>query len=518
MKNIKVKAIRIFLLLSIFILVAIPLFRQGIIVNDELQSRYWSFRGADQFLSHYFQSNTFEKGRAISVFLPFFMLFGFFSSSPLIFSLIKILVIYLNIFLFSLLVDKVFSCRKFSFLVGILLAVFLPLSFEHTLPNAYSSIYALPLSLFFLSLIFFVNYLKKKNKKAIILSSICLFISLTSYEAFLPLTIIFFFSAYYFNEENHFKNKIYFVFKKSLLPLITTLFYLTLYFFSRFLFPSQYAGTIFSFSSINNIFKVILRLTIGAFPGYLSFTGRYLYIFNQLTNDSLHHGLDLLLNGNYLSALQLLFAQFLTWRVILILLFLLIFIKFIVITKGKINNLERFDPFVPLISLFFSFLPNLPMSLSQSYQSQIIGKSEFAIFPSTYFSYFFIVFAIAYVCYHIFSQKKIWLKLIVILTLLIWTIPIQAMNDVFSLKQKEIMQRLIKIEDFFNSPETQLLNNQPVNADDLYQTQMTLAIHDQYWSDFAALKNINLLTKEASAAISLKYIGNQVIVEKLNSL
>jgi hypothetical protein len=124
----------IMLLIMFVILVCLPYLKLGIMHNDELMSRYWSSQGFSIFYKHYFFEQI-EKGRTLScIIIPLTMYLGFLGQKTISLKLVQTLSIIICSGLFSLLLKKVFN-NKIAILYFVLFMVFLPISYEPTVPN-----------------------------------------------------------------------------------------------------------------------------------------------------------------------------------------------------------------------------------------------------------------------------------------------------------------------------------------------------------------------------------------------
>ena len=78
-----------------------------------------------------------------------------------------------------------------------------------------------------------------------------------------------------------------------------------------------------------------------------------------------------------------------------------------------------------------------------------------------------------------------------------YSIPIQAMNEVFSIEQNRNYNRLTTIEKLFDTTAVKNMNNQSIYAPDLYEQKNALYIHDDFWKQYASSKKVNLEISKA---------------------
>ena len=109
--------------------------------NDELQSRFWSMQGTKAFFERYMVDHV-EKGRALSApLVTFTMWLGFWGNSSWSFRIVQILSILICVCLFGVLINKLFNNTRFAYFCALFSLLFMPVSFEHTSPNAFNALY-----------------------------------------------------------------------------------------------------------------------------------------------------------------------------------------------------------------------------------------------------------------------------------------------------------------------------------------------------------------------------------------
>ena len=93
----------------LIVAVCIPLYKQGIMCNDELQTRYWSYQGFSTAYKHYFEEHIL-KGRALSTpIVSLTICLGFLGQSNWTFKILQIFSILLSACVFGVLIYKLFK-------------------------------------------------------------------------------------------------------------------------------------------------------------------------------------------------------------------------------------------------------------------------------------------------------------------------------------------------------------------------------------------------------------------------
>ena len=480
--------------LLIVIIVIIPFFRQGILINDELQSRYLSYQSQTKFLNHYYHELIFEKGRAVSIFVPIFTYLGFLSQNHFVFRLLAIIILISNVTLACYLIHKLFAHQKLVIIYAFLWLVFLPLSFEHAPPNAYVVMYGLPLSALLLSLIYFISYLQQPKFYKTLIVIILYSIAISSYEIFLPLGLLFPLISKYLQPKNWFR---------ACLPIfLVTIFYFIIYFSSRIIFPSYYQGSQIGWISIQAFYNAIFQPLINSFPGKQHFTIRQLYLFNLITDGQLQILWHSLKDLQLIEALKTIF-NFFNLRLILLVIISSSYLWFSLFVKKsqimfKKNQLIVFSA----ISLIFMILVNLPPAITHHYQEIYLEQSD-VIFTPTYIAYFFGIFILSILLLNI--KNKIVLFFVTLFIVATYT-HTQIVNEVFSRRQFAEQKRLEKIENFLKGDSLKQMSNYQLGAADLYQTRFNLAFNPHYWTNFAHLQGLNVqLDSVASESVNIIY-------------
>lgn len=263
-------------LLGIFLFI-FPYMSVGTTNNDEVQARYWSMLGFKEFYSHFFEE-LLLKGRAISCWIvPITHMLGYIGEETYCFKILQILVILLNIGAFGKLIKMLFS-KGLSKLTILMLFLFLPITFEPTLPNAYVAIYGLPLFFIFLSLILYIKYIRIYKKRYLVFSMLLFVIACCSYEAFITYAPIYWIICIYEKKIYSWKKC-----KQNLVelsvPFITGILFALIYIITVIIFPSLYAGNQIGFT-VNGALTIIKNLFKSSLPASFLFSAKYRYLFD----------------------------------------------------------------------------------------------------------------------------------------------------------------------------------------------------------------------------------------------
>ncbi len=470
-------------------LVAMPLYKQGVMCNDELQARLWSMKGFAQFYHHYF-SEHIAKGRALSTpIVSFTMYLGFIGSSNWSFKIVQIITIVLVLFSFSVFLFKVFRSKRFALLCGLSALCFLPVTFEHTVPNAFCALYNIPFCILLFSLSLFVDYLKNNKKRHLICSMLLLFITLISYESFVMFLPLYWGISIWEIDKYNRKE----IFKKIKYPTMVSVIFLILYIFCGMVFSSNYTGNQIAEISVKNSLKIVFELVKASFPGYYIFAPKYKYLLECYNN---------LCFENYV---RILFVCIVLGG---ILHYLLKSQKpNIVAKKGKWGVLG--------MGILCIILPQCPIAVAKMYQKNI-GSTGFMALPTTFFTYLAAIFVCCFMIWQLAQKVSGNSRIFIIIGVVLYLFPIQLMNDVFARQQNIDFQRLTTIEALFSTELMELLDGQEIKSTDIFIAQNALAIHSSYWTEFARHKGKNIeIVNEPGAPedICLYFDGTQFTLQ-----
>ncbi|MCQ5131135.1 hypothetical protein NE562_15850 [Butyricicoccus faecihominis] len=474
------------LLFGIFLFaVLIPWYREGIMCNDELQSRFYSGQGFLAFFEEFFQVHL-RSGRTLSsVINPITMSFGFWGQASWSYKLLQMLSILIVFLLFAKLLNRLFSDRAFSAFCALSLIAFLPVSFELNSPNAFSTLYNIPFSLLLLSMIQYWDWLKQRSHKKLIAFVVFLFITLCSYESFVTFVPAYVALAVYQRGLRESLRR----WRDFLWPVGTGTIYLSLYFAIGRVIPSQYSGNHLILPDPLNAVKIIVQLVRSAFPGYYWTLPKYHYLFRIYQDITIDDIARLILVCGAFSALV-----------------------YALVRKVMHDSQARTQRsvLIALSTLLLLVLPTLPTAMAELYQTGF-GGNEGAAVPTTFFMYPLATFLCCFVLWQVLKRlpPKVapWVAVFCMLCVMI---PVQLMNGEFAQRHEENFQRLGTIEEMVKSPVMQNMGEATVYTTDLFQTRDALAIHDPYWTQYAVAsgKTVQIVNQEGTAFDSRIYFDD----------
>ena len=469
--NMKKKDLTIIIFaLTFLVLFFIPLYKTGIINNDELQARALAMQGIVVFYKTEF-FGWIAQGRLLSAPINSFTKYlGFLGAQHgTFFRFVPVLLIILSGVSYGRFLYKLFRDKCFSIFSTIILLACMPITFEHTSPNSFVGFLVTPFILLFISLNYYIRYLEKKNCKSGLVSMCLFFIAMSCYEAFVTFLPLYLMVAYYKIGFNNNKNKLEFY----VYPIFTAIIFLTLYFLSARFFPSGYGGNQLFLGDIRSSCLIIFNLFLACIPGYYTMVPKYIYL------KSIYNSLGFI---NYLR----------------ILFFVLCFSSscYILLKEKTVeiyqNTVECFSNTVTLktklliifCGVLYMIFPSIPNALAKMYQGIVGFNKSFVALPVTFFEYFAAVFVISYVIWEInkYVGRKFYIVVTIVLSLLV--LNIQYMNEVFSNRQAQDFKRLKLIEDFMNTDAFKKLGTGAYYAKDLFQQRDALHIHESYWTDY----------------------------------
>jgi len=469
----------------VFILIILSNFvRTGIMCNDELRQRFMGMQGFKSLVVQSWRSFA-NQGRVIS-FIPWvFSLFvNFLHSSRQWIVFVRLICLISNLFLFGIFLKQLFGNTRFSIFVPVIIFAYLPITFEHTFPNTFA-VLSFGICFLFLSFIAYIYSQKRDSALILIISMVALFITLLFYEAFIMFTPLYFFISFYLTSKE--KRTLSGIIKKIIPIIVVVIIYLTIYFILHEIYPTHYSGNKLKFISFKSSFDIIYQLVKSSMPGYFFTNQKYLYLYKIYRGQYSSIKNIIILMRDVLSALPFWWFLLFTTSFFCILRILLEnkSSENIVITKKK----SIF--FIVLVGILITILPAIPNSLAEMY-SGIVNENDFIALPVTYFMMYSTMFTICFLLWKLmkYFQKK-WVFVLICTIIVLFCIPVQSMNIVFSTEQGRNFDRLVMIEDFFDTQAALVMKNKTVTAEDFYSTRNALAIHDGYWTQYVHFKGIN---------------------------
>ena len=459
--------------LILMVITLFPLFEKGIMCNDELLLRKWAQGGMKNFFRMTIFSENIDKGRILGV-VGNLKFLDYISENKYFFGTINFLFVCIAIGIFVLFVYKLFDSFRLAMLVGCLILAFMPFTFEFAAPNAFIIVTLQPLILLEISLLLFLYYIEKRNKRYIILSAIFFLWSMFLYEFLITYVLLYPVIYVMKTKQANLKE----IINRTWVYYATSVFYLILYVGQAYVFPSNYEGTQLGIKSLSDVFRVLRILFCSAMPTYFSFFNeKYRFLFRYY-NDG---GVQL---KNIVQLNIILYC---------IVLFFLLFN--ILLNKNKLLDKTHKkgyikDCVVVIIALIYGVLPALPNSLSLMYQNNLTTE-QFIALPVSMYLYFAIMLAISYALWRIMQNCNS--KLIGILILFIICIlgcSVQIRNTVFTEEQEENYEKIVSIENVLRLDYWSECGNISIYAPSLYTTMNSLAIEPGHWTEFASRYNM----------------------------
>jgi hypothetical protein len=477
----KIRNINTLYFIIIGLITFTPLIHVGLVINDDLLNSINVHNNT--FVNYLHQSiNAWKVQGRPNIFASIFYYLPFAFDNFAYYKFVSLGTIILNIILFSIMIRQIFGSKIF-FNLGLLVSlVFIQNSWEHNPITAFPGFFSIPLSLLFLSIILFTNYLDNNKTYVIICSALLYAISLFSYELFILYSPIFLVIA--LMKKKNFKDTLL-----NMLPyLICIIIYLLLYFLIRMIYGSHYEGVKINDSfNLFNVLKVIWQFSISSFPLYFMLNKKYQFLL-FVYNDS-YKNLDF---KTVLSNIKLL------W-VIKGILVVTLFLKVIEKYNYRLNKKIYFGL---LIGLVYIFVPSVLLSLTPLYQTAVIKNNQLGM-PASYFSFYSVVLIACIIIVILIGKTKgKWKGLIIsIISVLMFIISIGVdySNNYITYYQVKSNFKWIAIDNliargFFD----QLPVNSVVYAPSLWYQIGSVGIHDSYWSDYISTKikkKINVVKK-----------------------
>jgi fucose 4-O-acetylase-like acetyltransferase len=467
----------------LLIFLAFPFLETGIMMNDELQFRFATSMGLGGVFDFLLQIGV-RQGRLFQIFNTPAIYFNFLVESPVYYGIVRLFYIGLCIAAFAYFLKLLFENKKFSTFTSICLLIFMPISFEPTMPNAFAS-FCLGIALFLLALSFFVIYLKKNTLRFCICSSLLLFVSLIlTGEYLIALTPVFLVLTLFLRSWD-FRD----ICGRMFAPLCSGISYLLIWIIVRVTFPSGYEGNQVGFISLAHSLGISKQLLLSSLPGYYLSLPKYEYLYwLQSPYTSAAYG-ELTYTNLLYSGIAALLKGVLGWRVLAVgCLAATVIWLLLKNSKGEWLGKSFWKP--PLIGVGLAFLATVPNAIAKMYQTAI-GDNGFLAIPITFIISFPIMFALCYLAWKLSERFRKRFNILIIATVFLICVPVQIMNNVFAAQQGKNYQRLSLIEDFLETPAVQtLISDKTVSAADLYQTQNALGIHGGYWTAFESMRGI----------------------------
>lgn len=470
----------------LLVLVCIPLYKQGVMCNDELVTRLLAQKGFKESFLHYVQVYR-DAGRPLAIVLdPITIYLGFLGDNNWSFRVLQIITILATAGLFAVFLDRLFHNRSFAAICGISIVVFLPVTFEHTAPNAFNTLFNIPFCFMLLSLILYTIYLEMNSKRMLVVSMTLLLLNLTSYESFVMFLPLYWCIAI---AKTDWKEKRRLL-KAILWPTLTAAVFLSLYILLQVFYPADYSGIQVEDVSLRRAGEIIWQLFRSSFPGYYLFDPEYqrqAQIYNKLKIE------------NYVRAgmVGIFFG--------------LILYKLLGRRLGKKGN--KISSWGAVGSgVLCIILPTLPNAVAKMYQ-QNIGIGWWVAVPTSYFCYF----GATFLCWFVIWRFLSWLDsrgaiCAVAIGVTLYLVPVQCMNDIFAQRNNWVFHRITTMEALFSTELAQLLEGKEFYSKDFFKHINILDVHDSYWNDFAEMKGLAIKITNGTDGRGRLYFDDEQIV------
>ncbi len=455
----------------ILLLVMIPIIKQGIILNDEVQMYQFRLQSWFSLLLRNI-GEEIRMGRPLRILAAFNAALSFLTKNIYLNRIIQCGYIFAGFFSFGYFTYKLLNNRQFSIFVTMFIILFFPITFEHATPNAFNGLVFIPMTELFLSLTLYCNYLDT-HKKQTLYCAVGLFIpALLGYEfmiTFIPLYGLTYMYKSYIQNQFEIKKVLRAV---GVCGIIGIVFVAMLLITSK-LCQGEYEGAQLGFVSVESSFSIIWMLFMSALPGYWITNDKYQYLFNIFQQNS----------GVTLRNVLLIAIVFIA------LLTLIKIRKPIACTMTQKQSLFHFS--VLAAGTIYCFFPSFANAVSKIYQGNVTSE-HFSALPVSSFLYLFTCFTICYAVWVILQKVKnrnsIALVCATVITLSAF--PVQCMNSVLAQEQHRNTERFVKMNALFETNTLKKLSYNTIYAPELYETQNALAIHQGYFEDVAEQNGI----------------------------
>lgn len=462
----------------------------GVCNNDELMNHLYSA------FKPLLYERSVNQGRLINYYLmyPLERLMNF-TENLYIAKIRDLGFIIFSLFSLGCLYYKLFHDYAFAFLTVVLGVAFLPVTFEHTLPQAYCG-FAFGFSILIGSVFMYIRWMETSKRNYLIVSLIINLYILFYYETYLMLMPIYAVVtwAMLLKEKRCWKNVLHFIKYHIAISGV----YLLLYLGFRMVFPSTYDGNTLGEFSIISIGRVLIQLVLASIPGYYCINAKYRYIFGEFTyNNKIGGGVYDYLDNSFIIFGVALFG------------IMIVILRVIKTSRSKISLNDTLN--ILKTALCFVILPLVPIALSNRYQHEV-NATNFISVPSVYFSYLAVIFIISFLIWRIIVYWGI--KIVVPILIIVMTLSfcIQLMNHVVEREQRQGYYRVKNIEELLETNIVKQLEGECVHSLDLYKIVHALSfenesIDDGYWTVFLRYhgQNSMILNEQYNKLVSAMF-------------
>lgn len=465
MKNKINKYVPYFLISFFFVFSIIINFEiQGITCNDEVQLRLNGQKGILYFLKKQILDEDINQGRILGI-LGNVKFISFISDNIYISRTIQIMFLLISFGLFAWLVYRIYGSKRRAILSFVLALAYLPITFEHAVPNAFVIVVCQPLICLLMSLICFIKGQEEKNVRYDVFSCLLFFWGCCLYEFVITYILIFPVLCMILYKDISIKPKVVLkAIRDSLWQIITAIIYLILYLLQGIIFKTSYSGTMIKLDEPSKIINVLKIECLSAIPGYYLVNDKYEYLHN------IYKLKDMKITYIFILAIFVISFSF-------------ILIYALQREKSK-NNWMKF--LIGVITLFlYTIIPTLPNSITSLYQDNV-SENYFTSIPVSLFLYLAMIFFLIIIIDCILNKFKYSIYPIII-CLSILGFCIQYTNRGIAEEQFSNYERFVSIENFLKTDFWKNQRNLVIEAPSLFEIRNNLAIESEHWNSYSSL-------------------------------
>lgn len=447
------------LVFSVCCIALAPLYNVGLTVNDELLYRYERMGGLAN-LFKWLVADRIRQKRTMLMMSAINITVGFPSTNDIVNGVCRIAILVCAIMLLGSFISLLSGNRYFGAVVSVSAAIFLPITFEHTAPSAFTTLLTLPLIYCLLSFIFFIKGLQNNRILLLAISWVLFGISLSSYEFMVTYVLLYPVLGYLVTQKN-----LKCTIRASIPFFAAAMVYMVLYFIMQSAANvSGYQGTEVGFTSLSSSLTILVNLALSCLPGYFLFNDKYEYISTVYNNQ--------------ITLIDVLRCMFLV--------FLALFCIYRIFTKKGSSTHSKFFLLTAGISFLYMFIPSLPNSISQLYQNIVGPDQNFIAIPVSFFLFFAAVTMICSVLWFILLQfkNKKFVTIITVTVIGVLSLAVQWQSSMFANAHNATYAQLLQMEKLFSTQTVAALTGDIVSPD-LYKSRNTLGFQDGYWSAYA---------------------------------
>ena len=441
-----------FFALLLLMLAAIPMYRQGIVCGEELFARLASTDGAKEFYRQMAAEYMGEERMLASKLLVGIIYLGFLGPVNGGFKIVQILTILIDIGLFSILMYQLVKNKGVAALCGIMLIVFVPVTFEYTAPNAFVTLYTVPFAALLSSLIFWLHYLDCRKQWCLAGSMGLLMISVISCEILVGFIPVYILLMFYRDGIRNKKNLL----RTGLFPVFVGLLCLGVH--------MAHGGGMPREESLGSVMAAVAQQVKESFPGYYMFSEKY-------------RGLAEMYRGITPENVV---------RVVLLSVIAAILVYYLLNSARKKDRERNAWKKAILVGIWLSWMlfPAVFAVADETWREYTQKDGS-----ATWFQYFGTTALLCSLMWSLCSRiQKRSGAILCTVGMVALLLPTQGMNDMLSWRQMENFQRLTMIEGLFSTDVFAQLDGGVLAAEDLYETRDTLFVEEGYWSQYAKRK------------------------------